>query len=457
MLLRFSVENFKSFKDRADFYMSAGKVTRHGSHLVEVNGKRILKSAFLFGANAGGKSNFISAIKFACEIVEKGLDEVSCDRKFFRVDAEYRDHPGVFQFDFLSNDKFYSYGFAISYVSASILEEWLYELGSRETCVFLRQKKDDGQAYKMDSELCKGEDANRLRVYMDDFKNWKLRQTLFMSDVASRVSDGNSIFQAFRDTADWFSKVQIIFPTTWLGNVSKLIDDGKTDFLDLLDHFDTGIDGIEKQEIDFEELIAALPGDISAEFKQAVSNRLKEKNTTAGLSIKDNRLEIQNVNGQLIVRRLVLDHGNPKDLFSFNDESDGTKRLFDLIPIYRLAMQDYVIFVDEIDRSLHTMLTQEFIDYFYKLTNGSHAQLIATTQDSNLMDLDILRQDEIWFVERRPDHSSSLYSLNKFKARFDKKIEKDYLLGRYGGIPVFSQFAMMEPENKEGDEIYEDA
>ena len=110
-------------------------------------------------------------------------------------------------------------------------------------------------------------------------------------------------------------------------------------------------------------------------------------------------------------------------------------------------LRGQTIIVDELDRSLHTKATQEFIRYFYEVTEGVSAQLIVTTQDSNIMDLDFVRQDEIWFVERQADHSSKLYSLNQFKARFDKKVEKDYLLGRYGAIPVFKQFPSMDTDD----------
>ena len=144
---------------------------------------------------------------------------------------------------------------------------------------------------------------------------------------------------------------------------------------------------------------------------------------------------------------MSTNHGNENDLFVFSDESDGTRRLFDLIPIFQAALRGQIIIVDELDRSLHTKATQEFIRYFYDVTEGLPTQLIVTTQDSNIMDLDFIRQDEIWFVERQPDHSSKLYSLNQFKARFDKKVEKDYLLGRYGAVPVFKQFVFLENDD----------
>ncbi len=108
-----------------------------------------------------------------------------------------------------------------------------------------------------------------------------------------------------------------------------------------------------------------------------------------------------------------------------------------------------MILIDEIDRSFHTNLARKFLELFYDFTEGRGCQLIATTHDSNLLDLDLLRQDEIWFVERQEDHSSKVFSLNLFKQRFDKKIEKDYLLGRYGAIPIFEDKNMLRGKYEE--------
>lgn len=166
----------------------------------------------------------------------------------------------------------------------------------------------------------------------------------------------------------------------------------------------------------------------------------------------DSLIEVRYSDGSLYASRVSTNHGNAKDLFDFSDESDGTRRLFDLIPIFQATLRGQTIIVDELDRSLHTKATQEFIRYFYEVTEGVPTQLIVTTQDSNIMDLDFVRQDEIWFVERQKDHSSKLYNLNQFKARFDEKVEKDYLLGRYGAIPVFKQFVFLDNDDIEEEE-----
>ena len=106
MLIRFAVENFLSFKDRAEFSMMAGKITRHGDHIALCSHKRVLKGAFLFGANAGGKTNFIRAAAFAKNIVTNGIANTNFDKKYYRIDPAYREKPGVFQFDLILMDIF---------------------------------------------------------------------------------------------------------------------------------------------------------------------------------------------------------------------------------------------------------------------------------------------------------------------------------------------------------------
>ena len=126
-------------------------------------------------------------------------------------------------------------------------------------------------------------------------------------------------------------------------------------------------------------------------------------------------------------------------LFEIYEESDGTQRLFDLIPaLIELSNNDRVFVIDEVDRSLHPNLTKSLIEYFLLNSKGLKNQLILTSHESSLLDLKLLRKDEIWFTEKRPSGSTSLYSLEEYKPRFDKEIRKGYLQGRFGAIPLIS-------------------
>lgn len=136
---------------------------------------------------------------------------------------------------------------------------------------------------------------------------------------------------------------------------------------------------------------------------------------------------------------LVLKHGKSLFDFSFKEESDGTKRLFDLMDMLMNKKEDMVFVVDELERSLHPKLTEHFLKLFMKAHENDKVQLIFTTHEDTIMDQEIFRRDEIWFVERDKDNTGNIYSLDRFKERYDKKLSKAYLDGRYGAIPVFNQ------------------
>ena len=139
---------------------------------------------------------------------------------------------------------------------------------------------------------------------------------------------------------------------------------------------------------------------------------------------------------EIKVEKIVLKHKNNDSQYAFSEESDGTQRLFDLIEILMNKDSEKVYLIDELDRCFHPELTYKFIERFLKLTN-SNSQLIVTTHESRLLNFDLLRRDEIWFANREKNGPTDLYSLERYNERFDKKIDKAYLEGRYGGVPLF--------------------
>ena len=458
MLIRFSVENFLSFKDLTEFSMVAGQSTKHKGHISMCNNKRILKGAFVFGANASGKTNLIRAVSFARNIILNGIENTNYDKKHFRIDESYKQRPGVFQFDIFSQGHFYSYGFAISYTTGALEEEWLYQIddSDKDFCVFLRSKNEDDDSFTISSDIHFKDkrQKERFSVYKDDISSSKMKHTLFLSDIAMRSPEDSVEYQPFRNVIQWFNHLVIIFPSSKYMGITNLLDNDneKTRLENLLNYFDTGITAVVKKELEFDKAFAMLPDKILDSLKTNITKKLNENGKSMLVPNDSSLIEIKNINGELLTYEVVSNHGNDIDLFEYSDESDGTQRLFDLIPLFQKLLQNSVVLIDELDRSLHTRAAQEFINYFYSLTEQNTSQLIATTHDSNIMDLEFLRQDEIWFIERHKDHSSKLYSLNKFKSSFDKKIEKEYLLGRYGAIPIFRQIALEPNILEEGEQ-----
>ena len=141
--------------------------------------------------------------------------------------------------------------------------------------------------------------------------------------------------------------------------------------------------------------------------------------------------------GEVSCKTIKFSHNRNNILFDLSEESDGTIRILDLLEVL-LSNEGKTYVIDELDRCLHPSLTYKFVETFLKLAERKNIQLIVTTHESRLMDFELLRRDEIWFVNKRKSGETDIYSLEEYNARFDQKIDKAYLEGRYGGVPMFS-------------------
>ena len=438
MLIRFAVENYKSFKEQQVFSMVAGKQTRHSSHYFTAKGKRILKTSFFFGANASGKSNFVRALDFMRIITLGGTDYIKHDDRYFRIDEEYKEKPGVFQMDFIAENKVYSYGFAINYLTQKICAEWLYRIDSeeKEVCIFEREGKETKTSLAL-----KNMSKMRFEIYSADLQENKL----FLADIATKNLDKETDFEDFLVAFNWFKKLIVVYPDYRTINKNDFFLNSATNIeamANLLRGFDTGIENIRKRKQPVVKALSFLKDDVRNRVLNKLEQQMHQKHSSGEhcmLEIGDYQFDVYLEDDQIFAEKIMLDHGNPLELFELSDESDGTKRLFDLVPLYEMGQDDKIIIIDELDRNFHSKLTEEYIRLFFEITKGKNSQLICTTHDLNLMDLNILRQDEIWFVERSFDHSSNIYSLSNFKERFDKNVLKDYIIGRYGAIPCFRE------------------
>ncbi|MDR1700912.1 MAG: ATP-binding protein, partial [Lachnoclostridium sp.] len=288
------------------------------------------------------------------------------------------------------------------------------------------------------------EEEKRIDIYMEDFReniSDSFKKKTMLCDIAQRVNNKQGMFKEIISVYEWFSSIIILFPHTKYIDLNKVVTDEnkKSFFTELISYLDTGIHSIEgkKEILDIEKLANDISYNDREKLMTDITNSISE--LPINLNIKGQIYPLaKDESGNIVYDKLKLNHGNREDLFDYFDESDGTKRLFDLLPLFFKDNSKSVIFIDEIDRSLHTILTRRFMELFYLFAKENSCQLIATTHDINLLDLDLLRQDEIWFVDREKNNSSKIYSLNKFKERFDKKINKEYMLGRYGAIPIFN-------------------
>ncbi len=449
MFIGFSVGNFLSFKTPQTMSMMASKVARHKEHILSGNGKKILKTGLIYGANAGGKSNFIKAIDFSRDIILDGLEEVNLNRKYFRISENGYKQPGVFEYRLITQSKKeYSYGIAISYATKEILSEWLVriEKNGSETFIFNRDTDENGVSFTSSEVKPKSTiEGIKWKIFLDVFGeniSPSMKKKSVLSDVAERSNDNRGILREIRDVYEWFQNIIILFPTSQYSGLNQLVENEEVRqfFSGILRYFDTGIESVESQlgEMEFDRIFEGIPKEHAEKLKTRISNDIEDDSVMFKVNNQVYSLK-KDAEGNIITTKMMQNHGNSQELFEYADESDGTQRLFDLIPLFFEHQGNRVIFIDEIDRSLHTNLTRKFLELFYSLTEDADCQIIATTHDSNLLDLDLVRQDEIWFIKRLEDHSSQIYSLNRYKERYDKKIDKEYLLGRYDAVPVFDE------------------
>lgn len=185
--------------------------------------------------------------------------------------------------------------------------------------------------------------------------------------------------------------------------------------------------------------------DVINELKKNVQKQGQELNLSMR-SKKEFFNITMNDNYDLEIKTLCFKHGQSMLDFEFCEESDGTKRVFDFLDILLNKNQNSVYVIDEMERSLHPNLFNRLIELLNEYQKQSNIQVIFTTHESSIMKQDLFRRDQIWFIERNKDNGSRIYSLDTFNERFDKKISKAYLEGRYGAIPQFKSLHINELE-----------
>jgi AAA15 family ATPase/GTPase len=251
----------------------------------------------------------------------------------------------------------------------------------------------------------------------------------------------------FKQTFEWImNNIIVINPNIGISNTDAYYSEESLESISrLIQTFDTGVSEIKTKEITVEEMSKMIPVEVLSGIfanlkKQMQMTNLPQIQMTWRIDDGFFNIRIKE-NSEPEITTLVLKHGKSIFDFNFSEESDGTKRLFDLIDMLMTKRQDTVFVVDELERSLHPKLTEHFLKLFMEVHDIVRMQLIFTTHEDTIMDQELFRRDEIWFVERDADNASKIYSLDRFKERYDKKLSKAYLDGRYGTIPVFRQFS----------------
>lgn len=440
MLLKYNVSNFKSIGHNIEFSMFPTTPDIDEQYTKEIQTKagtwKILKRSAFYGPNASGKSSFIESIDYARDFIVDGIPSGrGTGINQFRGEFKDLDKQSVFQFTFLAkNNEVYEYGFSLD--SNQVYEEWLMILTKNGfEAMFERQTDiEEKTEIEIHSKFArKGSKTRELAEILKDTIKEKQKNQLFLYKLYD-----NGI-KRVEPVMEWFQSIQVIFPNTKVRFLPIRINqdmDFQKFISESLNKMDTGVVSVStvSDELDFhdfaekahfpKELIQDIEGKKQGMFsiggKYYIFGEKKEKRMTL-IQIKfEHRLNSKSVE------------------FDLEDESDGTRRLLDLLPML-FAMDrktSDIYLVDEIDRSLHTKLSKYLLELFLKNSRESNCQIIYTAHDVNLIDLDAFAQDEIWFVEKKLTGETVIKPMSDFDIKEDQNVLKAYLNGRFGAVPM---------------------
>jgi AAA15 family ATPase/GTPase len=434
MILRATFDNIYSIKDETQISFVAGKSNVHGEHVSRAEKRddiSVLKAGVVYGANASGKSNIIKAIAL--------LQQIACGcfpqnkmEPFKLADTENR--SSKIEVEFKTMGKCYAYG--VEFTIGGIKEEWLFEINSRtDKEIFSRKVSAEGNEFSFG----KVEGNEETKMLLKFLAHGTPGDTSFLSEYVRRNGVG---LDAIKVAKTWFADgLKIIFPSTRLQGISFLTENNeelRSTTRSLLGYFNTGIADVRLYKMKKDE-INLQPEALDNILSRAKAGKPYSMAATIGGEMF---LFEVNASGSYEIFKQKAVHRNlttgEEVVFELGEESDGSIRLLDFIPMLIDLKQNEVDYlIDEIDRSMHPMLSQKILEcYFSGLDANRDTQLIFSTHECNLLNLDLIRADEVWFVEKGKDGASHLTSLAEYKPRED--VRKGYLQGRYGAIPFFA-------------------
>lgn len=421
MLLRFSVSNWMSFRDETTLDMVATREKQHPNHLTKISppSVNLLPVAAIYGGNASGKSNLVKALHFVEQFVtDPPKPDAPIPVRPFRLERNADSLPTSFTISFLAEDSVYEYSFSLN--TRKVLREELKRIDTREETIFRRQS--ESEEFFLDPK------TQNHDQQMFAFRGTHDNQLFLSNSVSQKLKEFTPVY-------DWFDSLRLVFPESTFSNLFGITGEEHPlhdKFVATMSRLDSGIASLRQTNFLPE---SALP----KELVEMLLAELEEGQTSDVMT----GTSLRKVNGTIVGQRLTPVHRNEngEDIpFSLNEESDGTRRLFDILPAFLLLdeSEPYVFIIDELDRSLHPLLTMRLLQSYLEINRKgpSRVQLIFTTHDVNLLTQDLFRRDEIWITERDSAGASKLLAFSEFKdVRKDKDIRKSYLQGRMGGVP----------------------
>jgi uncharacterized protein len=426
MLLEFRISNFRSYAAEKRFSMVAGSGKELLSNTMTVVGfdrYSLLRSAAIYGANASGKSNLIQAFAFFRRFVLGSSESRQEGDRIpvypFLLDPKLAESPSHFEMTFLLDGVRHQYGFVVS--RERVHEEWLtvYPKGKPQEW-FHRTLDPAGKSTWSWSRTHLRGDKSQLADRTRD-------NALFLS-VAAQWNHAQ-----ITPIYGWFRRYLRVLPkdvSAMTYTRGQLLNDSKfREWLTgVLKAADTGISRVLAKERKIHKDHLPFPREIPDDVRAYL---------TEGF-LKEHKVDVRTT------RRLP---GSENEIeWDLEQESDGTQRMLELLgPIYDALQQGAVLVMDELDTSLHAYITRELVQLFNNPeTNPGHAQLVFTTHDTSLLDPTLFRRDQVWFTAKDATGETDLYSLEDFSPRKGEALQKGYLVGRYGAVPVLERFAFSQ-------------
>ena len=412
MLIRFCVSNFRSLREEQQFSMVAAfKEDRKDLVHVDSLGLDLLRVAGIYGANAAGKSNLLEALRFMQAAVIESHRAWPPDgpiaREVFRLDAESRTRPSLFEADFLLEGVHFQYGFELD--DKEILREWLYAFPNKRRQVWFTRDSKRPEPFQFGKQL-KG--SNRV------IERLTRPNSLFLSAAAENAHEAlGKIYSWFSSRI--YSSGAETRETRGIPFTASLLETRRKEILDLVRLADLGI--------------------VDIKIRERASGEPRGRAMSSGWAEGANRvLEFRHrAKGEQVAMTLA-------------QQSRGTQAWFSIAGLVVRALEKgSLLCLDEIDASLHPYLVLELLQIFQdSAKNPNQAQLLFNTHDTTLLGHLLgepgLHRDQIWFVEKNEEGASHVYPLSDFKPRKQENIERGYLQGRYGAIPFIDVHKLTE-------------
>lgn len=425
MLIEFRFKNYRSFRDEATLSMEATGLKAFKNCLIPLSSTvNLLPAIAIYGKNGGGKSNVIRAFWLAVQFIRNAQrtqhERASIPVNPFALNDYSKEEPTEFAFEYISNGIKYWYGFSAT--REKIHSEYLYHAPKGQRALIFERT---GQNFSFTEEKAK---RSLIGQMVAD-------NQLFFS-VACTMNDSPCI-AAMR----WF-RDQVFFSRDYSDIPRQLLEysEDKNMLKAISDYAKAADLGIQDMQFEFnsKEITddTALPDTIPDGIRTALIQFMH------ALSEAPNNAEVRLKMGEMTAKASHLGENRNGEQASYSldlsEESDGTRKLMSLAPAIESALRTGgILLVDELEREMHPMLVDYILAKFQsKATNQNGAQIVFTTHNTELMNLELLRKDQLYFVDKRDkDGTSELYTISEFSTRTTENIRKGYLVGKYGATP----------------------